>query len=387
MAKTALSSRDVAWSGHPCGCCRFGTMEPKVGRFGPFVACSKCRTTAAKQPTAAPVGAPAGAPAPAAAPIAPLVTPDGVQVLPGLLRRVTLRPNTARPLGVVVLDDAAAFAALTADPSGSYRGPFNRYRSGENAHERIARLDVDPGRREFLGVSSRAALLERITLGWAEGAALASKLAADVRDIPSPVSVRRRFRWGADGDALDADRALAGAWDTAWQDRPAVATRAPRVLTVLVPVGGSGGLSPDDLAWAPAAALALVDRLEAAGYGVEVLVASVANGGEGSDVAVYVPAKSADAPLRLDILAGLAAPSSFRSGIFAGRQAATVPVNTGMGASITDVAQLRRIHAATAAAGLIPAADVVLPPVYSEREARAAVADALRQLDTPTTEV
>jgi len=94
---------------------------------------------------------------------------------------------------------------------------------------------------------------------------------------PAPTSVARKLRRGAEGDELDLARVWDGELDTAWtMARRTPVPKASRVL-VVVRVNAMAFIKADVLAWRGVAALALADRLEAAGYVVRIAARRLAD--------------------------------------------------------------------------------------------------------------
>jgi hypothetical protein len=123
--------------------------------------------------------------------------------------------------------------------------------------------------------------------GWQEGA---DKMLADLdrMDVPETRDIRRRGRWADTGAELSVERLFGGAFDQAWRTSSRKAIIAPVRVRVVVDIGSSCGqcnqlthdaevLDAGALFWRGAAAVALTDSLERAGYGVEVVVACAAH--------------------------------------------------------------------------------------------------------------
>lgn len=90
------------------------------------------------------------------------------------------------------------------------------------------------------------------------------------KDLPTPVSIKRRRRFNEDGEGdVDVDRVMAGE-PMFWNE----AKRSPSPSCTVVSILCNMSISSrtDELAafWKAAATIALADRLEAAGYSVEI---------------------------------------------------------------------------------------------------------------------
>lgn len=151
--------------------------------------------------------------------------------------------------------------------------------------------------------------------------AAANKLGA-LGAVPRVQSCRRRGEWGADGDALDADRALAGDLDRAWRRT----VRGPRpegtgaVVRVIFQAAANARVNAADYVWSAVAACALIDALEAAGIPCEATrVALTREAGAHVDASRSdVPVKAAAEPLDVDRLLRLTAhPGVYRTAGFA----------------------------------------------------------------------
>lgn len=109
---------------------------------------------------------------------------------------------------------------------------------------------------------------------WEEGLDLVERFQDELArvELPAPLSNRRRLLWDEDeGEEYDLTRDRAG--EAPWRRVQRRRLSGPQVVTVAVNPGASCMMAPEDLAWRPAAALALAAVLEAAGYRAEILVA------------------------------------------------------------------------------------------------------------------
>lgn len=120
-------------------------------------------------------------------------------------------------------------------------------------------------------IESLEGLHHAIERGWPEGTEKILRLADRIRDaIPHPYGSRRVLTWSDQGDSVDMGRVYSGNLDKAWRSSPRRRERAPRVISIDVDVGQNCGVDADDLFWSGAAAVALTDALEDAGYRVEL---------------------------------------------------------------------------------------------------------------------
>lgn len=144
--------------------------------------------------------------------------------------------------------------------------------------------------------------------GWPAGAAKARALAAELTAlVPPPVDRRRRQVWSDDGDTLDLDRAWAGQWETAYRTSKRTTAAGQPVVSIAATWGVSCSVSDEALYWNGAAALALADLLEDAGYRVELLAVAPGhtNSSKTHGCVTVVTIKGADEPLRPDAVAAV----------------------------------------------------------------------------------
>lgn len=143
--------------------------------------------------------------------------------------------------------------------------------------------------------------------GWAKGV---SRMRTTLRRVEAPIvqSVRRRGVWGAQGDSIDMPRLYNGMVDHCWRGTRRAAVSSPPRIRIVVSIAASYTVSPDQMFFRGAAATALTESLVAAGYMVEVHLASAAQAmsGDGSMTHTAV-VKSYDAPLNLSALCSMTA--------------------------------------------------------------------------------
>ncbi len=149
--------------------------------------------------------------------------------------------------------------------------------------------------------------------GWSDGAAKVQALAVDV---PPAKSVRRRIRWGAEGDAVDQQRVWGGQLDKAWSKARRTSVNAPTVKTIYADITATRNVDAAELFWRGAAVLCLSDLLQAAGYNVEIIAASCSEASyDNVASATFVTVKSALAPLELNTLAATLCCAAFNRGL------------------------------------------------------------------------
>lgn len=113
---------------------------------------------------------------------------------------------------------------------------------------------------------------------WKVGQQRMAAMLEEIKEsIPTPVSVRRRGRWSEEDGEVCPDRALAGEAD--FYRRVVRQNMAgPRNVALLCQVGGLADKTEEQMFWRGAAAAALADLLEEAGYSCEVWTWNVATG-------------------------------------------------------------------------------------------------------------
>ncbi len=170
--------------------------------------------------------------------------------------------------------------------------------------ERIRVIDAPSGRDWFGGLQNLAACKALLADGWADGAAKARQVTPKIANVDAhTANVRRRVRWADEGTDLCIDRALAGDWDKAWRSSQRVAGR-PRVLSIGCNFGGGSMTSHEQLFWCAAQMIVLTDRLEQAGFAVE-LHAYKCNDIHPQAILIDVLVKRPDQPLRPDMVAAI----------------------------------------------------------------------------------
>ena len=156
-------------------------------------------------------------------------------------------------------------------------------------------------------------LTEVIRDGWSEGAEKIIKLSDKLRAlVPMPVGTRRKLRWSDQGDEVEMHRVYTGQLDQAWRSYPRQRDRAPRVISIDVDIGHNNNVSSEDLFWSGAAAVALTDALELAGYRVELFATWGSAHGSGHTLTRF-RAKAANQSCSPTSVAALVAlPATFR---------------------------------------------------------------------------
>lgn len=189
-----------------------------------------------------------------------------------------------------------------------------------DGHERT-RSDWDDQSASWYGLSQEFAG-KRVTVkevariiaeGWTRGADRLMAALSGLSDVEvKPVSVRRVRRWADQGDSVDMPRVYAGRLDVAWQQCHRQRRPGPQKITIICDSIESGANEADTMFWRGAAVVVLADKLQAAGYNVEVVSAWTGEN-QGQRVSCYVTVKKAEQPLDVTTLSSaVACPAFFR---------------------------------------------------------------------------
>lgn len=160
------------------------------------------------------------------------------------------------------------------------------------------------------GVDAVADLLSR---GWTRGANRIAEVMEGFSTIYTvPKAVRRVGKWSDQGDELDIQRVYTGNLDIAWRECKRAIRTGPQIVRLVCDSIESGGAAADTMFWRGAAVVILADKLQGAGYNVEV--SSVWTGRHGPRVICQVIVKPATAPIDITTLASaVACPAFFRA--------------------------------------------------------------------------
>lgn len=152
-----------------------------------------------------------------------------------------------------------------------------------------------------------------VSTGWPRG----QKLVADLIEKTSaatalPIDRRRRLVRTDSGDSVDIHAVWRGQLDKAWSKAVRRNTRGPQRVDLVANMLCSGGDEATVLAWRGAAAVAIADRLTAAGYAVRIVVGF---GGRctGATVNCRITVKDHGGPLDEATAASVIMPGFFRA--------------------------------------------------------------------------
>ena len=140
-----------------------------------------------------------------------------------------------------------------------------------NVSRREAYLaSIEKGREEsWLGAKNLEQLLHEYENGWEAGVEKIKQIEIEI-DVEQGESVKRRRVRAASGDNLDMFRVYRGDLDSAWERCERKHKIGNRMVNLVVSVSGSAYVKADQLFYAGACAIRIVEELELAGYSVAV---------------------------------------------------------------------------------------------------------------------
>lgn len=217
--------------------------------------------------------------------------------------------------------------------------------------------------------------------GYTKGAKKAAELARQIeREMPDPVSRKRKLIWSDNGDEIDRDRIYSGQIEVAWRTTKRKPQRAPQVISIAVPWGDNCGTGNEEMFWPAAAAIALTDLLEKAGYSVDLRAISVGHHyDDGSHyTGLEITVKHPNEPLRPDAVAAVFHAGSFRYFGIPAIAGTPNPINDGYG----SCQGLENGMPILTAAKLTDPAHLALKHVYSGDAAKTEVLRQLKLLES-----
>jgi hypothetical protein len=150
-----------------------------------------------------------------------------------------------------------------------------------------------------------------IMRGWSEGRDRVDAFLAKLSSIElAPRDMRRRLVRTDFGDHLDISAVYAGRFQTAWSVARRQAGQGPKRVDIVANMLCAGGDSAETLFWRGAAAVALCDKLESAGYMVRLIVGF---GSSQDKVSCRIVVKRHDMPMDLATASSVIVPGFFRS--------------------------------------------------------------------------
>jgi hypothetical protein len=133
----------------------------------------------------------------------------------------------------------------------------------------------------FMSMTLEQFVSERLSCGWDEGAAKLKKYDASLEGITdglSPTSIDRIREFTFEGDDLHIDRVYGGQVEQAWERRKRKAGKLQPTATILMQNCVWGSTDQEKMFWLGVPACVLTDKLESAGFRVELYVATYGKG-------------------------------------------------------------------------------------------------------------
>ena len=269
------------------------------------------------------------------------------------------------------LDGRIAFVKANVSDYDTFWG--TAHAGCEKNHEHVTRLTERDWDTYWYGFT-KADTRKHVAQGWVEGAERLRSLANELMaDLPPATSIRRKHKWGEEGDEIDMQRVYAGQLDRAWRGPQRVSRKAPRVVTISGMVGATAGYSTDALFWIGATAVAIAEKLEEAGYQVELIGqnVSVHHDAGGKQTCTMVTVKSSHEPLNIEAAAVAFCHSAvFRRLGLSAKACAPWDIGVGFGSTSHNVDEHRRVLAEAAKASVIEQVpDLIVNAAYSKESA------------------
>jgi hypothetical protein len=229
-------------------------------------------------------------------------------------------------------------------------------------------------------LSSIRSVDKRLEKGWKDGSDKALALADGLKEkISQPLSIRRKLKWSDDGDEFDRERLNDGHFDSCWRTTHREIAVAVPVITIAMSWGGNANTSHEELFWSGAAALALCQVLEEAGYqtSLTAIAPTRYEYGSGKYQAMCVSVKRAGEYMRSDALASvICLGPTFRTYGFMATYLAPWSVGEGLGSH----GNIEMLMPQIVEAGAMDTPQITLPDSRDRWSARAAIENALAQL-------
>lgn len=158
--------------------------------------------------------------------------------------------------------------------------------------------------------------IKRLETGYQDAIADIDNLIIEIPETIKPVTRKRKKKRGDFGEEYDILRAWSGNLDTAWQSMERRAVQGPATITIAANQTINARTDKSVLFWRGAAAVALTDMLEKAGYRVEILSLFVVRSGnpkngQNGPLFLQIKSKASDMPLDKGMCAAALANSAF----------------------------------------------------------------------------
>jgi hypothetical protein len=158
-------------------------------------------------------------------------------------------------------------------------------------------------------------VIKLVSDGWPEGRESVAKLARKTSAIEiAPRDRRRRLSRSDMGDALDIHAVYRGQLDIAWIKARRQWSYGPQRVDILANMLCSGCDDSSVLQWRGAAAIALADKFEHAGYMVRIIVGFGGHTGPDRErISCRITVKGYDSPMNVSTAASVTLPGFFRA--------------------------------------------------------------------------
>jgi hypothetical protein len=199
--------------------------------------------------------------------------------------------------------------------------------------------------------ASWKAVYDAVVSPWEEGLGIVDSILAELEgSLPKPKEIRRRGRWSEEGgEEVSVDRYRAG--EPFFYEIAPRPVSGPRLVTLVVQIGGNCHLASRDLLMRGAVAVALSRILEDAGYRTEIVGVSAALRAyqNGDGLICVTSIKKASDPLDVVALTNAFSGWYFRTVYFATMHANGLRIGWGRGSSF-NIDQKVAEYVATGAA-------------------------------------
>lgn len=174
------------------------------------------------------------------------------------------------------------------------------------------------------------------TAVWHDGLQQVERMQEQIaRQMPVPKTRKRKGRWSESNGEIDIDRTMRGEFEY-MRDHRRETNQGPATISLICNVGGTYDVSATAMLWRSAAAVAVIDVLEQAGYAVELWMYNQADHAYQNRENVFMACKVKECSDVLDKgqIINVLAPWFFRTLNFACRHIAPIQPYDSYGSSI-----------------------------------------------------
>lgn len=276
--------------------------------------------------------------------------------------------DKAKNFAFTICDYEDLTSVNTMTPPEYNRALFDHITAPDRVSESARKIGAD----WFGGFNSRDEACQILTGGWQDGTERGSAISLSLQGaIEAVEAIRRRPKWGEDGDSLCVDRALRGDWDVAFQSSALLRTNGTRIVTIAGAFGGNCNRTAEQLFWNGIQIAVVSDLLESAGYQCEIVgIANALHFQDSVFGANCIVAKRAGEPLRVDQIASVFAHAGvFRTFVFEMSTMLDTPVQDSLGSSRGSVADIQSACRKLAEHGQIAEDAIVIGEAFDEKSA------------------